>query len=83
MKLVHISDFHLRHYLPGTASAPTRTSRKMPELLQQAVAHIEAESPDMVAVTGDLVDYPGDAHRDVNLIALGKKDLHLGDQRGW
>ena len=77
MKIAHISDFHLRHHLPGTSAIPSRLSRKMPDLLGQAVEAIGAAAPDLVAVTGDLIDHPFYGMHDDTRIAQGEKDLHL------
>lgn len=77
MKIAHISDFHLRHHVPGDSALAQRKSRQMPDLIAQAVSHLQTEAPDLVAVTGDLVDYPFDKMDDPETIALGKKDLHL------
>jgi len=71
MKIAHISDFHLRHYLEGD------DVRCGPDLITEAARHIAAHAPDLVAVTGDLVDYPLDALDDPDTVALGKKDLLL------
>jgi D-glycero-D-manno-heptose 1,7-bisphosphate phosphatase len=49
----------------------------MPELLEAAVAQIDALHPDLLAVTGDLVDHPLYALHDPTLIALGERDLQL------
>ncbi|MDA0745170.1 MAG: HAD-IIIA family hydrolase [bacterium] len=77
MKIAHISDFHLRSNLPGTSSISRRLSRKMPGLIETAVERIRAESPNLVVVTGDLVDHPFYGMHDPALLALGEKDLHL------
>lgn len=77
MKIAHISDFHLRHHLPGTSTIPRRLSRHMLELITQAVGRIRGESPDLVVVTGDLADHPFYGMHDEELIALGEKDLRL------
>ena len=77
MKIAHISDFHLRHHLSGTATSPRRLSRQMPDLLTEAVEEVQAESPDLVVATGDLVDYPFCGVHDPDLIAHGEKDLRL------
>ncbi len=77
MKIAHISDFHLRHHLPGTASIAKRRSRDMPDLTPRAIQDIQAEEPDLVAVTGDLVDHPFDLMDDPDTILLGEKDLRL------
>lgn len=81
MKIAHISDFHLRHHLPGTATISRRLSRQMPDLLTEAISQIRAESPDLVAVTGDLVDHPTYGMHDPDLITTGEKDLHLVRER--
>jgi histidinol-phosphate phosphatase family protein len=75
--IVHISDFHLRRALPGTSSVSRRASRLVPDLLAEAVAAIRAASPDLVAVTGDLVDHPFYAMADGCLDAAGEADLRL------
>jgi D-glycero-D-manno-heptose 1,7-bisphosphate phosphatase len=49
----------------------------MPDLLGRAVEAIGAASPDLVAVTGDLIDHPFYGMRDDTRIAQGEKDLHL------
>ena len=81
LKIAHISDFHLRHHLPGTSTLPRRLSRRMPDLIAEAVARISDESPDLVAVTGDLVDHPFYGMHDAHLVALSEKDLRLIRER--
>ena len=71
MKIAHISDFHLRHYLEGDDVGCGT------DLITEAARHIAAHAPDLVAVTGDLVDYPLDALDDPDTVALGEKDLLL------
>ncbi len=71
MKIAHISDFHLRHHLSGG------DVQDMPDLISEAARQIAAHTPDLVAVTGDLVDYPLDALRDPTTVARGERDLHL------
>ena len=77
MKIAHLSDFHLRHYLPGSSQVTKRQSRLVPDLLRQAIADISALHPDLLAITGDLVDYPLDALDDAVTIARGDRDLQL------
>ncbi|MDE3000790.1 MAG: HAD-IIIA family hydrolase [Gemmatimonadota bacterium] len=81
MKIAHISDFHLRHHLPGTSIISRRLSRHMPDLISKAVDRIRGESPDLVVVTGDLADHPFYGMHDPELIALGKRDLRLVRER--
>ena len=71
MKIAHISDFHLSHHLSGDKA------KDIPDLISEAAREIAAHSPDLVAVTGDLVHYPLDALDDPETIALGEKDLYL------
>ena len=77
MKIAHISDFHLRYHLSGTATNSNRKSRQMPDLISETVGKIAAHSPDLVAITGDLIDYPLEALNDPDTITAGDKDLHL------
>lgn len=77
MNIAHISDLHLRHHLAGTASIPTRRSRQMPALFAEAIQRIGAESPDLLIITGDLVDYPLDAMHDAEVQRQGEMDLRL------
>lgn len=77
MRIAHISDFHLRHHLPGTSLVAKRQSRQMPALLRQAIAQINVLQPDLLAITGDLVDYPLHALDNPATIAQGDQDLLL------
>jgi len=77
MKIAHISDFHLRRHLPGTSAVSRRQSRLMPGLLAEAAARIQAEKPDLVVVTGDLVDHPFVGTDEPEILAAGEMDLRL------
>lgn len=77
MKIAHLSDIHLRHHLPGTAAVPERQSREMPERLAAAVQAIAADQPDLLVISGDLLDYPLNAINDADAIQQGEKDLRL------
>lgn len=77
MRIAHLSDFHLRHHLPGTASLPERESRTVLKRLEQAIAAIAAEGPDLLVVSGDLLDYPLDALDDAETQQQGEADLRL------
>lgn len=77
MKIAHISDFHLRCHLPGTSASPARLSREMPKLLAEVVGRIKEEKPDLITVTGDLVDHPFLGMDDPANLEAGKKDLRL------
>ena len=75
MRIAHISDLHLRHHLPGTASVAARLSRAMPERFAAALNAIQAASPDLLVISGDLIDYPMDKLDDPSTQAQGRKDL--------
>ncbi|WP_161600907.1 metallophosphoesterase family protein [Teichococcus oryzae] len=56
--IFHVTDLHLRQALPGHNGHVHRLSRHMPSLLAQLAERIGAMAPDLVAVTGDLLDVP-------------------------
>jgi 3',5'-cyclic-AMP phosphodiesterase len=75
MRVAHISDLHLRHHLPGESENPARLSRLMPEYFAQAIAQINELAPDLLVLSGDLVDYPLDLLDDPTTQAQGWQDL--------
>ncbi len=77
LRIAHISDLHLRRALPGVASVSRRLSRRVPDLLVEAVRRIGEVEPDLVAVTGDLVDYPLYDLREGRFADAGERDLAL------
>lgn len=77
MRIAHISDLHLRHHLPGTAEIPTRLSRQMPGFFAQALDEIQAHAPDLLVLSGDLLDYPFEGMDDPLLQSAGLADLQL------
>ncbi len=77
MRIVHLSDLHLRHHLPGASAHPERLSRAMPDLFARAVERIASLQPDLFVLSGDLLDYPLDRMDDARLRAQGMQDLAL------
>ena len=77
MTIAHITDLHLRRHLPGTARIAARRSREIPDLLEKAAVRIRAMAPDLVVLTGDLLDYPLDALDDDATRRNGERDLRL------
>lgn len=72
-----MSDLHLRRHLPGTATVTKRLSRRMPDLFACAVARIAAEPPDLLVLSGDLLDFPTYGLGDAQLLDEGRRDLEL------
>ena len=58
MRIAHITDLHMRMHVPGTSRGTFRLSRRVPDLLACAAEEIRHLKPDIVIVTGDLVDHP-------------------------
>src|SRR5215203_2920502 len=77
MRIAHISDLHLRHHLPGTAYHADRLSRVMPEMFALALDQIRALNPDLLVVSGDLIDYPMDQLDDPLAQQQGSRDYEL------
>ena len=77
MRIAHISDLHLRHHLPGSAAVPDRLSRAMPARFAQALAQIKQLAPDLLIISGDLVDHPFEGFDNPPTLAQGQQDLAL------
>ena len=60
LRILHLTDLHLRQSLPGTAQQPKRLSRDMPDILRCLGDRLDEWSPDVIALTGDLLDVPED-----------------------
>ena len=57
-RLLHFTDMHLRINQPGTASDPLRLSRSMPDALDRLAEQIKELTPDVLVMSGDLLDVP-------------------------
>ena len=57
-RILHLTDLHLRHHQPGTASNALRLSRDMPRLLDQLTSRLRPLAVDVVVISGDLLDVP-------------------------
>jgi hypothetical protein len=57
-RLLHFTDMHLRINQPGTASDPLRLSRSMPSALDRLAGRIKEITPDVLVMSGDLLDVP-------------------------
>ena len=60
LRILHLTDLHLRNALPGTADRRERLSRDMPAVLDRLSRRLAGLSPDVIAITGDLLDVPDD-----------------------
>ena len=58
LRILHLTDLHLRQSLPGTAQQPKRLSRDMPDILCCLGDRLDEWSPNLIALTGDLLDVP-------------------------
>lgn len=75
MRIAHLSDFHMRHQLPIIQEHPVERSRAIPGLLEAVLQRLPSLQPDLLVVTGDLVDYPLDALDDPPMQERGRADL--------
>lgn len=56
LRLAHFTDLHFRHSIPGTSATGLRRSRTT--AFADALARLDAQSIDLIVVTGDLLDVP-------------------------
>ena len=52
MRLLHLTDLHMRHALAGTADRLKRLSRDIPANLDRVAKRLEDWSPDVIVMTG-------------------------------
>lgn len=57
-RLLHFTDMHLRWHQPGSAANPLRLSRDMPAALDRLAGRIRELAPDVLVLSGDLLDMP-------------------------
>jgi predicted MPP superfamily phosphohydrolase len=57
-KILQFTDLHVRNHLPGHNGHLNRLSRHLPVLLEALAQEIAQEAPDLVLVTGDIIDAP-------------------------
>lgn len=60
LRVLHLTDLHLRRSQSGTANQPERLSREIPDLLQRLADRLHEWAPNVIAMTGDLLDVPED-----------------------
>ena len=61
LRLLHLTDLHMRHALEGTADRSERLSRDIPALLDELKDRVDEWRPDVIVMTGDLLDVPDEA----------------------
>jgi len=57
-RLLHFTDMHLRWHQTGSAADPRRLSRDMPAALDRLADRIRQLTPDVLVLSGDLLDMP-------------------------
>lgn len=58
-RIAHFTDMHLRWHQSGSAADPLRLSREMPALLERFSKCLKGHSPDVLVMSGDVLDTPG------------------------
>jgi Icc protein len=58
LRILHLTDLHMRQALTGTAHQSERLSRDIPKFLECLGDRLSEWTPDVIAVTGDLLDVP-------------------------
>lgn len=58
VRILHMTDLHMRQALAGTANRPERLSRQMPAVLARLARQVRALGVEVVVVSGDLLDVP-------------------------
>ncbi|BBK31192.1 3',5'-cyclic AMP phosphodiesterase CpdA [Stella humosa] len=86
LTILHATDLHLRRHLPGSSGHAVRRSREIPGLLERLGAVIAERRPDLLVLTGDLVDVPhpflhGDAAAYPEMMAESIDDYRV--LRAW
>jgi predicted MPP superfamily phosphohydrolase len=77
LRIAHLTDTHLRHHLPGSSAATEQLSRAMPQLLERAMVRIRDEAPDLLVMSGDLLDFPFEAIDSPAMLELAERDLRM------
>jgi Icc protein len=80
-KILQFTDLHVRINLPGHNGHLNRLSRHLPVLLDKLSHEVAREAPDLVVVTGDLIDAPHTpGARDGDSFAI-HRDAAIADYR--
>ena len=58
LRILHLTDLHMRQALAGTADRTERLSRDIPTLLERLGERLSEWTPDVIVMTGDLLDVP-------------------------
>lgn len=58
LRILHLTDLHMRSALPGSAAQPERKSRDIAGHLDTLAKRFQRLRPDVVVITGDLLDVP-------------------------
>ncbi|MBC7237723.1 MAG: metallophosphoesterase, partial [Chloroflexi bacterium] len=77
MRIVHLSDLHMRYHLAGESTIARRRSRSVAALLLAARDRVAALAPDLIVVTGDVLEYPSHLDETPDVHDRGRQDLLL------
>jgi Icc protein len=77
VRILHVSDLHLRQHLPGSSAVRGRDSRRMPEILDQVVHTGIRLGADLGVLSGDLVDVPSGTAPDSAEGESAQRDLDI------
>jgi Icc protein len=58
LRILHLTDLHMRQALAGTANQTERLSRDIPKFLECLGDRLSEWTPDVIVMTGDLLDVP-------------------------
>ncbi|MEK9671402.1 MAG: hypothetical protein VW268_02715 [Rhodospirillaceae bacterium] len=58
VRILHLTDLHMRRHLDGSANKVDRLSREMPAVLERLAAMVPALGVDVAVISGDLLDVP-------------------------
>ncbi len=78
MRIVHLSDLHMRYHLGGASGIPERRSRGVAALLRTATPTIRDLAPDLIVLSGDLLEFPrsdADSRHPFDPIPGARRDL--------
>lgn len=77
MRIAHLSDFHFRHRVGHETQNEPQRNGDLRRRMETAMVRVNAQQPDLLVLSGDLIDYPLDALDDPDTLALGLADYRF------